>query len=158
MLLDLSWIVLRSWFILFVLFLSNRKSSDESDFAYGLKCFPKIWQISLFVFLCISVNLILFSLRLLCRSGETSCNFLFTSLGILSCASCSSPIITTTAFTSGKVDLTKSLYFRCASLSLLVAESFTLLYISGFSKGVFMKRQFLGILWISQLSLSPNSL
>ena len=79
------------------------------------------------------------------QKWETSCNFLLMSLGILSCASCSSPLRATTAFTSGMVDLTRSLCFRCAPLSLLVAESFTLLYISGFSKGVFVNGQFSGI-------------
>ena len=101
---------------------------------------------SFFLFLCTSVNIVLFSLRLSCRSGETSCNFSLMLLGILFCATCSNPLRATTAFTSGMVDLTRSLYFRCAPLSLLVAESFTLLYISGFSKGVFfIKGQFSGI-------------
>ena len=99
---------------------------------------------SLFLFLSISVNIVLFSWRLLWISGETSCNFLLKSLGILSCASCSSPLRATTAFTSGMVDLTRSLCFRCALLSLLVAQSF-ILYISGFSKGVFKNGQFSGI-------------
>ena len=43
------------------------------------------------------------------------------------------------------VDLTRNLCFRCAPLSLLVVESFTLLYISGFNKGVFINGQFSGI-------------
>ena len=91
------------------------------------------------------MNVVLFSRRLLWRSGETSCNFLLIPLGILSCASCSSPLRATTAFMSGMVDLTRSLCLRYAPLSLLVAESFTLLYISGFSKGVFINEQFSGI-------------
>ena len=100
---------------------------------------------SLFLFLCISVNIVLFSRRILSRSGETSCNFLLISLGILSCASCSSPLRTTTVFMSSMVDLSRSLCFHCVALSLLIAESFTLFYISGFNKGVFIKRQFSGI-------------
>ena len=100
---------------------------------------------SLFLFLCISVNIVLFSRRLLCRSGQTTCNFLLMLLGILSCASCSSPLRAATAFTSGMVDLKRSLCFCCAPLSLLVAESFALLYISGFSKRVFINGQFSGI-------------
>ena len=93
------------WFILFMVFSSNRWSSDESGFAYGLKFFSKEWQMSLFLFLCISENMILFSLRILCRSEVTYCNFFLMSFGILSCASCSSLFRATTAFTSGMGDL-----------------------------------------------------
>ena len=92
--------------------------------------------------LCISLNIVLFRLRLLCRSREPSYNFLLMSLGILSCTSCSNLLRATTTFTSGIVDLTRSLYFHCAPLRLLVVESFTLLYISGFGKGVFITGQF----------------
>ena len=93
------------WFILFIVFSWNRWSSDESGFAYGLKFFTKEWQMSLFLFLCISVNMVLFSLRILCRSGVTYCNFFLMSFGILSFASCSSLFRATTAFATGMGDL-----------------------------------------------------
>ena len=111
---------------------------------------------SLFLFLCISVNIVLFSRRLLCRSGQTTCNFLLMLLGILSCASCSSPLRAATAFTSGMVELTRSLCFRCAPLFPLVAESFTLLYISGLSIGVFINGQFSGISVFSSSSFCES--
>ena len=86
------------------------------------------------------------------------CNFLLMSLGILSCASCSSPLRTTTAFASGMVDLTRSLCLRWALLSLLLVESFILLCISGFSKGVFINGQFsrISIFFSSSFYESPS--
>ena len=90
------------------------------------------------LFLCVSVNRVLFSLRLLCRSGELSCNFFLRcplALEIyLVSASCSSPFRVKTASMSGMVNLTRSLCFCCAPLFLLVAESLTLLSISAVRK------------------------
>ena len=96
---------------------------------------------SLFLFLCISVKIVLPSLRLLWRSKETPCNLILCH-EISYCALRSSSFRATTDFTSGIVDWARRLCFRCAPLSLLLVESFTLFYIPEFSKGALKKGTF----------------
>ena len=92
--------------------------------------------------------IVMFDLILFCRGEETSCYFLLMSHRILSCASCCSSFRATTAFTSSMVDLTRGFCFRCAPYLCLWQKHllcFTLFYISGFSKEVFIKRKLQGI-------------
>ena len=97
------------------------------------------------------MNIVLPSLGLLWRSKETPCNLILCH-EISYCALCSSSFRATTDFTSGIVDWARRLWFRCAPLSLLLVESFTLFYISEFSKGPLQKGTF------SEISMFFSSL